>query len=99
MRWIAFGLALIAAAVTQAAVAQATLLGFTASLAPEASGATGSGNTTVIIDDVADTLKIHIDWTGLSGTTTVAHIHCCPAAPFTGPASVAVTPMSFPGFP
>ncbi len=99
MRWFALGLALTAAAAMQPPMAQATVLGFTASLAPEVSGATGSGSTTVIIDDVADTLKIHIDWTGLSGTTTVAHIHCCTAAPFTGTASVAVTPMSFPGFP
>jgi len=99
MKWTAFGAALLAAVAVQVPVAQATLLTFATSLAPEAAGATGSGSSTVVIDDVADTLRIHIDWTGLSGTTTMAHIHCCTAVPFTGAVGVAVTPQSFPGFP
>jgi hypothetical protein len=37
------------------------------------------------------------DWSGLSGLTTVAHIHCCVAPP--GTVGVAVTPGTFPGFP
>lgn len=97
MRWIAFGLALIAAAAAQTPVAQATLLIFGTSLAPEASGAQGSGNSTVVVDDVANTLRVHIEWSGLSSPTTVAHIHCCVAPP--GTVGVATTPQSFPGFP
>lgn len=96
MRWWAFAMAVLATAV-QVPVARATVLIFQTALTPEAAGATGSGNATVVIDDAADTLRVHIDWTGLSGTTTVAHIHCCVAPP--GTVGVAVTPQSFPGFP
>ena len=99
MKWTAFGAALITIIAAQAPVAHATLLTFGTSLGPEAPGATGSGSSTVVIDDVADTLRVHIDWTGLSGTTTVSHIHCCTAVPFAGTIAVAVTPGTFPGFP
>ena len=99
MKWFAFGAALLAASVAQQIPAQASVFTFATSLSPEAVGASGSGNSTVVIDDAANTLEIHIEWTGLSGTTTVAHIHCCTATPGTGTASVAVTPQSLPGFP
>jgi hypothetical protein len=66
-------------------------------LAPEAPGATGSGTGTVIYDDVLHSLSVSTTWTGLSGTTTVAHIHCCVTPP--GTVGVAVTPTTFPGFP
>ena len=36
-------------------------------------------------------------FSGLSGTTTVAHIHCCTASPGTGTIGVAVTPVTLPG--
>jgi MYXO-CTERM domain-containing protein len=35
-------------------------------------------------------LRYQGSYTGLSGTTTVAHFHCCTASPFTGNAGVAV---------
>jgi hypothetical protein len=44
-------------------------------------------------------LSIQAQWSGLSGITTVAHIHCCTATPFTGTIGVAVTPTTLPGFP
>jgi hypothetical protein len=97
MKWMTLGAALIVAIAAQASVAQAELLTFTARLLPEADGATGSGNSTVEIDTVAHTLQIDIDFSGLSGLTTVAHIHCCVDPP--GTVGVAVTPGTFPGFP
>src|SRR5919107_1794419 len=99
MKWMVLGAVFIAAIAAQAPVAQAAVLTFETSLGPEAPGATGNGSSTVMIDDVADTLQIHIDWIGLSGPTTVAHIHCCTDVPFTGTAIVAVTPGTLPGFP
>jgi len=59
----------------------------------------GTGVALVTYDDGARTLAIDATWSGLIGTTTVAHIHCCTAAPFTGAVSVAVTPGTLPGFP
>lgn len=70
--------------------------------APEATGATGSGSLLLRHDDVAHTLLIDADWTGLSGTTTVAHIHCCTTTPGTGTAGIALgtgSPINLPEWP
>lgn len=72
---------------------------YATSFAPEAPGATGSGFVTLSFDPATQLLTINANWSGLSGTTTVSHIHCCVAVPGTGTASVAVTPGTLPGFP
>lgn len=79
--------------------ANAALITYQASLGPEAVGATGSGSVTLVYDTVTHELSVNASWSGLSGTTTVAHVHCCTAAPFTGTVGVAVTPGTLPGFP
>lgn len=79
--------------------AQAAVITYSASLAPEVTGATGSGSVEVTYDSVAQTLVIDADWTGLSGVTTVAHIHCCTTTAGAGTVGVAVTPGTLPGFP
>jgi len=60
----------------------------------------GTGFATVAIDTVALTMAVHAEWSGLTGETTVAHIHCCvdPDA-LTPTAGVATTTPTFPGFP
>lgn len=72
---------------------------YEAQFGPEASGATGTGSVTVIWEPLAHTLHIDTTWSGLSGVTTVAHIHCCTAVAGTGTVGVAVTPGTLPGFP
>lgn len=57
----------------------------------------GTGDVTVTVDDVAMTMRVEAIFSGLIGTTTVAHIHCC--APAGSNASVATAVPSFPGFP
>jgi hypothetical protein len=64
---------------------------------PNASPATGFAS--VDYDSLAHTLAISANWTGLLGTTTAAHIHCCTALPNEGAIGVAVTPVTLPGFP
>ena len=71
---------------------------FYAVFSPEGLGA-GSGTGYFEFDADANTLLIDVDFSGLSGTTTVAHIHCCVTTPGTGNAGVAVTPTTLPGFP
>ena len=93
--WLAT-LALAWAAATPAA---AVTIVYTTDLAPEAQGATGSGTGTVTLDTDLNTLRVETTWSGLSGTTTVAHLHCCTASPGTGTANVATTVPSFPNFP
>ena len=77
--------------------ANAAIISFESELTPEVALATGSGSGLVEFDDTDNTLRISSSWSGLSGTTTVAHIHCCVAPP--GTVGVAVTPGTLPGFP
>lgn len=92
--------ALAAAAFTLVgAAASATTINFYTDLAPEAAGASGSGQAWVVYDTLEHTLNFIVDWTGLSGVTTVAHIHCCTTQPGAGTVGVAVTPGTLPGFP
>lgn len=57
----------------------------------------GTGTVVVEYDSLAQTLRILAEWSGLTGPTTVAHIHCCVAPP--GTIGVAVTPGTLPDFP
>lgn len=41
----------------------------------------GTGVVVVILDDEAHTLSIDLTFSGLTGNTTAAHIHCCTVAP------------------
>jgi hypothetical protein len=89
--------AAMTAAMMVAAPAQGAVITFETTLGPEVAGATGSGTATVTYDDAAHTLTVDTTFTGLSGTTTVAHIHCCVDPP--GTVGVATYPGTFPGFP
>jgi hypothetical protein len=82
-----------------AGAVQASLVTYNVTLSPEAVGAQGSGSATVVFDDSADTLTLHVEFSGLSGTTTAAHIHCCTMFPETGTVGVATTTPTFAGFP
>lgn len=62
-------------------------------------GSPGTGFGHVAYDSIAHTLLVHIDFTGLSGVTTVSHLHCCTASPDTGTAGVATQTPTFAGFP
>jgi hypothetical protein len=59
----------------------------------------GTGAATVNIDSVLDTMTLHITFSGLIGSTTASHIHCCTTSPSTGNAGVATTVPTFAGFP
>jgi len=80
--------------------AQAHLTIFQGTFAPEAVGATGTGNLSMEYDDDGHTLAINATWSGLSGLTSNAHIHCCTAVPNALTAGVALaTGGILPGFP
>jgi CHRD domain/PEP-CTERM motif len=93
------GSVVVGAALLASSAAHAALVRYASVLGPEVPGATGSGFVTVDYDDFLHTLAINANWSGLSGTTTVAHIHCCTAVPGAGTVGVAVTPGTLPGFP
>ncbi len=83
------------------AAAHATV--YTASLAganespPVASA--GTGTATITLDSGMATLRVEAVFSNLTGTTTVAHIHCCTADPFAGNVGVASQTPTYPGFP
>ncbi|WP_210542189.1 CHRD domain-containing protein [Rhodoferax sp. PAMC 29310] len=86
-----------------ATAAQANVLTYNAVLnganESPASSSTGVGTATVTIDTVALTMEIHLNFSGLSGSTTAAHIHCCTAVADIGTAGAATAVPSLLGFP
>ncbi|MEJ5367900.1 MAG: CHRD domain-containing protein [Bryobacteraceae bacterium] len=58
----------------------------------------GIGQAYVTIDTAAHTLVIDVAFSGLIGTVTAAHIHCCTATPFTDTVGVATMLPTFAGF-
>lgn len=93
----------LAAALVCSAQAQAAPITYTAVLSGPAeappNASPGTGFATVILDSVAHTLFITTNFSGLIGTTTNAHIHCCTATAGTGTAGVATQLPTFSGFP
>jgi CHRD domain len=57
----------------------------------------GTGNVTVVLDTVAETLTINGSFSNLTAPATMAHIHCC--APLGTNVIVATEVPTFPGFP
>lgn len=92
-------LALATVAALSAGSVAAGTFSYTSTLSPEVPGATGSGWVDLVYNDVSFDLSITTSFSGLSGPTTVAHIHCCVLVPGAGTAGVAVTPGTLPGFP
>ncbi|MFI5314591.1 MAG: CHRD domain-containing protein [Myxococcota bacterium] len=99
LSWIS-ALCLIAAAALPAAahevVYEATLSGGNES---PANASPGIGTVKVTIDLDVLSMEVQADFSGLQGTSTAAHIHCClvPSGPLN--VGVATAVPSFPGFP
>jgi hypothetical protein len=88
---LAAGTALAAPAFAQSGTFRAVASG------PAESPPNGSaGSSLVTIDVIGTQLTVDAPFQDLTGTTTMAHVHCCTADPFTGVAPVAVP---FTGFP
>ena len=84
-------------------MANAALITYKATLSgsseapPNSSPATGQ--TTVTIDDVTGMMTVNAVFSGLIGTTTASHIHCCTAVPGAATIGVATSLPTFPAFP
>lgn len=93
---IAAGLLSLSAALPAAAHSvayTAPLLG--ASESP-GNGSAGTGSTTVTLDEHSLSMRVQASFAGLSGSATMAHIHCCTALPNAGNAAVALVFSDFP---
>ncbi len=94
---VAFAAAVLALPASAASIVFFTTLDGASESPPVASPGTGWARVT--IDDVALTMQVEAVFADLVGNTTVAHIHCCTAAPGAGNVGVATYPATFPGFP
>lgn len=59
----------------------------------------GTGPVTVTINTDTFTMRVQATFSGLTGNTTNAHIHCCTSSPGAGTAGVATQTPTFSGFP
>ncbi|MBK9928620.1 MAG: CHRD domain-containing protein [Saprospiraceae bacterium] len=64
-----------------------------------ANASPGFGKAIVTVNTIANTMRVQISFSDLTGTTTAAHIHAATAIAFSGNAGVATTLPSFTGFP
>ena len=98
-------LVLAAALLVAAPLAQATLIHFHFNLSGAnevpATPSLGTGVVDLDLDTTAQTLAGNIVFSGLTGITTAAHIHCCLPSPFLSGVNVGVATLlpAFPGFP
>lgn len=94
-------LALLACAI--ASPASAAVITYEASLSGMAESPSvvsdGTGWARVTIDDVLNTMRVQTMFSGLTGTVTAAHIHCCTITPRAGNVGVATQTPFFLGFP
>lgn len=95
---LAFAAAFLAVSVAQAAPVTLTAVLNGPNESP-ANASPGTGFATVIFDSAAHTLSVTVNFSGLLGTTTASHIHCCTAVPKAGTAGVATEVPTFGGFP
>jgi hypothetical protein len=84
------------AASASAVIYKADLLGTNES---PPNGSPGVGVARIVFDDGANTLSVHVKFSGLVAGDTASHIHCCTAAAATGTAGVATVTPTFTGFP
>ena len=59
----------------------------------------GTGQVSVVFDDDSFTMNVHVTFSGLTGTSSASHIHCCTTIAGAGSAGVATPVPTFPGFP
>jgi hypothetical protein len=73
----------------------------TASLSKTTAGtnSSGTGFAVVVLMYGNTSISVSTNFTGLTGNTTMAHIHCCTTSPGTGSAGPATPLPSLPGFP
>lgn len=95
--------ACVVAALCSGLPAQAAPVSFTVTLngaAESPSNASpGIGSGMVVFDTALHTMSLNVSFSGLTGTTSAAHIHCCTALAGAGNVGVATTTPTFAGFP
>ena len=93
----------MAAALVMTQTATAGMVHYAAALSGPAeappNASPGTGSALVTYDDVALTMRVQAQFSGLTGNVTASHIHCCTAVPGVANVGVATPTPTFPGFP
>ena len=55
-----------------------------------------TGTAAILFDTVLQTLDVHVEFSGLLGTTVDAHIHCCTGPLTNAGVAIGFTPLGFP---
>lgn len=103
MRRFLVAVCIAACGILAASASHATVINYFAALSgpgespPNASP--GTGFATARLDTTLHTLSVTVTFTGLLGTTTASHIHCCTTIPFVSTAGIATVTPTFTGFP
>lgn len=83
--------------------ADAALLTFSSSLSganeSPANASPATGSVLISWDTDINSMRVEASFSGLTGNTTNAHIHCCTTVPLTANVGVATTLPTFAGFP
>jgi hypothetical protein len=92
-----------AALLALAGAARADFITYTLSLSGPAESPTnnspGIGNAIIDVDTVANTMRVRLTFSGLTGGTTASHIHAATPTPFSGTAGVATQTPTFANLP
>lgn len=92
-----------AAALATTGAAHGAIIIYAASLSgpneSPANASPGIGSARVTVDDIAQTMRVQVSFSGLLGGVTASHIHCCTTVANAGTAGVATTTPTFTGFP
>ncbi len=89
----------VTAVLTLASSVSAATINYAVALTGAESGSTASGTGLITIDTTAQTMEVAMQFSGLFGSTTASHIHCCTAVPNFGTIGVATQTPRFIGFP
>ncbi len=94
---VCFVIAMMTGVATAQTLSYQAILSGAAESPPNSSTAVGTARVT--FDASAQTMRVVSNFSGLTGTVTVVHIHCCTSTALTGTAGVATVSPTFPGFP
>lgn len=96
---LALAIAVVAFAFSSASAQTVYTAGLSGPNEDPPNGSPATGTTTVTVDPVAHTIHIVVNFSGLVGLSTLAHIHAPTSVPNAGTASPATTTPTLPGFP
>lgn len=99
IRSLVLSLALLVASASASALPAVYVVDLSGPAESPPNASPGTGHAQITLDTDAHTMRLQLSFSGLLGTTTASHLHCCTPVAGTGTAGVATSTPTFPGFP